>query len=138
LGDASGDDVGDVVELADAHDRDQVDVAGDRVDLADTLEVGDGLGHLRDRVRGAVDEHDGGNHGVMLSVTATVRSRPTRIAPTKCAPAGTTPPGQTTDRTAEPSIFAPAPTTACATLPLTVAVGSTRLPGPAACRLAAR
>ena len=38
-----GDDVGEVLVLAHPHHRDQVDVAGDGVDLADAVEVGDRL-----------------------------------------------------------------------------------------------
>ena len=60
------------VELADPDDGDQVDVTGDRVDLADAGQVGQGLGHLGDRVGGAVDEHDRGDHGTFLRSSASV------------------------------------------------------------------
>ncbi len=54
--------VGDVVELLDADDRDQVDVAGDGVDLADAVDVGDLLRHLGDLVGLDGDHDDRGNH----------------------------------------------------------------------------
>ena len=57
-----GDDLGDLLELAHPDDRDQVDLAGGGVDLADAVEVGDRRGHLGDRVGGGVDHHDGGDH----------------------------------------------------------------------------
>ena len=48
LVDPAGDDVGERLVLAHPHHRDQVDLAGDRVDLADPVQGGDGLGDLRD------------------------------------------------------------------------------------------
>src|SRR3954464_8803151 len=43
LVDPAGHHLGDLVELAHPHDRDEVDVAGDGVHLADPVEVGDRL-----------------------------------------------------------------------------------------------
>src|SRR3712207_4557430 len=67
LVDPAGHDVGDLLELAYPHDRDEVDVAGGGVDLADALEVRDRLGHLRDRIGGRVDHNDGGDHDLDAS-----------------------------------------------------------------------
>ena len=81
LVDPAGDHLGDLLELADPHDRDQVDVAGDRVDLADAVEIGDRRGDLGDLVGGGVDHHDGGDH-------AGDPSRARRRAPASAAPVG--------------------------------------------------
>src|SRR5690606_24063452 len=63
LADAVGDDVRELVVLLDAHHRDEVRLARDRVDLADALEVGD-LGRDLGDARGVgVDQDDGGEHG---------------------------------------------------------------------------
>ena len=62
-----GDDVGEVLVPADPHHRDQVDVTGDGVDLADPVDLGDRLGDLGDAGDFGVDEHDGGDHGVTLA-----------------------------------------------------------------------
>ncbi len=43
-----GDDLGDVVDLAHAHHREEVEVSRHGVDLADAVDVGDLLGSLRD------------------------------------------------------------------------------------------
>src|SRR5690606_21495020 len=56
----------DVVVIAHAHHRDQVDLAGHRVDLGDAVDRGDALGDLRDPVDRGLDEHDGGDHGDTL------------------------------------------------------------------------
>ena len=64
------------VVLADPHHRDQVGVAGDRVDLAHAREVGDRLGDLGDPVDLGRDEHDGGDHAAEpTSLSGTGRSR---------------------------------------------------------------
>ena len=57
-----GDDIGHVVVVADPDQRDQVDLAGHGVDLADALEVGDRLGHLGDPRDVGLHEDDGGDH----------------------------------------------------------------------------
>ena len=46
-----------------AHHRDQVDVTGDRVDLAHPGQRSDLLGHGRDARHVGLDEHDRGDHG---------------------------------------------------------------------------
>ena len=58
-----GDDGGDVVVVADPDQRDQVDLAGHGVDLADAVERRDLLGHLGDARHVGLHEHDGGDHG---------------------------------------------------------------------------
>src|SRR6476646_4251841 len=50
----AGDDLVQVLVPAYAHHRDEVDVAGDGVDLAHAVEIGDGLRHLRDPVDGGI------------------------------------------------------------------------------------
>ena len=62
-----GDHGGDVVVVAHPDQRDQVDLAGHGVDLADALERGDRLGHLGDAGDVGLDEHDGGDHVGNLS-----------------------------------------------------------------------
>ena len=62
LADLVGDHVGEVVVLAHADHGDEVDLAGDGVDLADARDVGDRGGDLRDPRGVRVDEHDGGQH----------------------------------------------------------------------------
>ena len=52
-----------VVVVADPDHRDQVDLPGDGVDLADAVEVGDLLGDLGDAGDVGLDEDDGGDHG---------------------------------------------------------------------------
>lgn len=70
-----GDDVGELVVLGHADHRDEIDVAGAGVDLADTVEVGDGLGGLGDPVGGGVHQDDRGDHdGSLLSVIAALRA----------------------------------------------------------------
>ena len=61
----AGDDVGDRLELAHPHDRDQVGVTGDGVHLAHAVQPGDGLGHLGDLVRLDGDHHDRGDHAAL-------------------------------------------------------------------------
>ena len=46
---------------------DQVDLAGDGVDLADAVEGGDLLGHLGDPGHVGLHEHDGGDHAAEVS-----------------------------------------------------------------------
>src|SRR5262249_52876524 len=123
LRDAARDHLGDLIELADPDDRDEVHPAGHGVDLADPGQVGQGLGHLRNRGGGAVDEDDRGNHSGAPSSgdVVTVPLRPYRTAPIRYSSGPTYPPGQTTVRSTRPSTVAPAPTTACATVPVTVA-----------------
>lgn len=55
--------VGHVVVVADSQQGDQVDVAGDGVDLADTGDRRDLLGDLGDLGDVGLDEHDGSDHG---------------------------------------------------------------------------
>src|SRR3954453_1448148 len=59
-----------------------------------------------------------------------------RTASLRCSPGPTAAPGHNTDRTHVPATVAPAPTTERRQAPVTVASAATRLPGPAACRLA--
>src|SRR3954454_9368372 len=54
--------VRDVVVVAHPDQRDQVDLAGDGVDLADALEVGDRLGDLGDPGDVGLHKDDGGDH----------------------------------------------------------------------------
>jgi hypothetical protein len=61
-----GDDVGHVVVVTHPHQRDQVDLAGHGVDLADALEIGDRLGHLGDLRDVGLHEDDGGDHAPTL------------------------------------------------------------------------
>src|SRR3954453_9373448 len=71
-----GDHRGDVVVLAYPDHRDEVDLAGDRVDLADTVQSGDrgrDLGYLGDL---GLDEDDGGDHVLTLSTPARAAARP--------------------------------------------------------------
>ena len=51
--------------VADAHHRDEVGVAGDRVDLGHPVEVGDVLADLGDAVDVGADHDDGGDHGTI-------------------------------------------------------------------------
>ena len=64
-----------VVVLPYPDQRDQVDLAGDRVDLAHTLERCDLLRDLRDPGHIGLDEHDGGDHGVTLPPAAPLAGR---------------------------------------------------------------
>lgn len=63
LVDLSGDDLGHLLEFPDPHDRDEVDGASDRVDLADAGKVGQFLRDIGDRVGLAGDQDDRGDHG---------------------------------------------------------------------------
>ena len=62
-----GDDGRDVVVGPDAHQGDQVDLAGDGVDLADAVDLGDGGGNLGNAGHVGLHEHDGSDHGVNLA-----------------------------------------------------------------------
>gem|GEM_PF-6822604 len=62
LAEAAGDDVGELLVLGHLDDRDEVDVARARVDLAHAVEVRDGLRRLRDAVGGGVHQDDRGDH----------------------------------------------------------------------------
>ena len=62
LAEPVGDDVGELLVPADPDHRDQVDLAGHRVDLADAVELGRRLGDLGDAVDVGLDEDDGGDH----------------------------------------------------------------------------
>ena len=57
----------DVVVVAHPDQRDQVDLAGDGVDLAHAVEGGDRLGDLGDAGDVGLDEDDGGDHGASAS-----------------------------------------------------------------------
>ena len=59
----------------DAHHRDQVDVTGDRVDLADPGELGDASATSGIRSTSQRDEHDRGDHGATLAARRHGRSR---------------------------------------------------------------
>ena len=96
--------------------RDQVDVAGDGVDLADPGEVGDVLGHLGDRVGRAVDEDDRGDHlrcsfqhvdiVMLIRRDGQLPPDPDRVAQRLARP--TSAPGHTTPRVTCPATTAPA------------------------------
>ena len=58
----AGDHVRQLVVLADPDDRNQVVIAGDRVDLADRRDLRDDLGDLRDALNIGLDQDDGGDH----------------------------------------------------------------------------
>jgi hypothetical protein len=60
----AGDDVRELVVRADADDRHEIVIPGDRVHLADRGHLGDGLGDLRDAVDLGLDQDDGGDHGL--------------------------------------------------------------------------
>jgi hypothetical protein len=60
-----GDDVGQVLVVADLHHGDEVRIAGDRVDLRHAVQLRDALAHLRDAVDVAADHDDGGDHGTI-------------------------------------------------------------------------
>src|SRR4051794_33883673 len=62
-----GHDVGDLFVVAHPDERDQVDLAGDRVDLAHALQLRDLLRNFRNAVDGGGDEYDRGDHGAALS-----------------------------------------------------------------------
>src|SRR4051812_29317334 len=75
-------DVSDLFMVAHPHQRDEVDLAGDRVDLAHALQLCDLLGDLRNAVDGGGDEDDRGDHGVdpsadspRVSARSTTRAR---------------------------------------------------------------
>ena len=61
----------------DPDDRDQIELAGDGVDLADAVEVGDRLRGLGDLVDLALDQHDGVDLMSAVPSTAHARSRTT-------------------------------------------------------------
>ena len=58
---------GDLLVLTHPHQRDKVDLPGHRVDLADSLQRGDLLGHLGDAGDVGLHEDDGGDHGDTLA-----------------------------------------------------------------------
>ena len=62
LVEAVRDDVGQLLVVADPHHRDEVGVAGDRVDLGDSGELGDRRATSGMRSTSGVDEDDGGDH----------------------------------------------------------------------------
>src|SRR5947207_2556946 len=72
LRDALGHHPGKFLVSRDADDRDEIDVAGDGVDLRDAVNVRDGLRGLRDRVAPAVDEDDGVEHRYVRSRTTAI------------------------------------------------------------------
>src|SRR5690606_22092246 len=60
------DDLGDLLVPADPHHGHQIDLAGDRVDLADPVECGDLFGYLGNPGDVGVDEHDRGDQRGLL------------------------------------------------------------------------
>src|SRR6516165_562532 len=62
LVEAVGHDLCNLLVAAHPDEGDQIDLAGDRVDLADALERGDLLGDLGDSVDRGGHEHDRGDH----------------------------------------------------------------------------
>src|SRR3954469_6650492 len=77
LVEAVRDDVGDLFVIADTDERDEIDLTGHRVDLADALQLCDLLGDLGNPVDSGGDEDDRGDHGVDPSADsprATARS----------------------------------------------------------------
>ena len=62
-----GDDVGELFVLMHPNHGDEVDVPGDRVDLADAVDLGDGGGDLGNAVDLGVDQDDGGDHRPTLA-----------------------------------------------------------------------
>ena len=62
LVDPPGDHVVQLVVAPHPHQRDEVDVARDRIDLADPVEIGEAFGHLGDLVDLGVDHDDGSDH----------------------------------------------------------------------------
>ena len=65
--------------VAHADQRDQVDLTGDGVDLADTFERSDLLGDLGDAGHVGLHEDDGGDHGVTLADRLVLRTQPTVV-----------------------------------------------------------
>ncbi len=66
--DALGDDLRQLVVVLDPHDGDEILVTGDRVHLADALQVGQLLRERRDARRFRVDQHERSDHGAQRSV----------------------------------------------------------------------
>jgi hypothetical protein len=62
-----GNNVSDLFMIADADHRDEVDLAGDAVDLGDAGKLRNLLGHLGYPVDSSLDEDDRGNHELTLS-----------------------------------------------------------------------
>src|SRR5439155_27232769 len=62
-----GDKLGQLLVARDAHDRDEVPLAGHRERLADPLQVGELAAERGHRVPLGLDEHDRGGHGVWVS-----------------------------------------------------------------------
>src|SRR3954452_2649967 len=62
LADVRGDDRGQVGVLLDVQDRDEVPLAGDGVDLADALDLGEVRAQRRDRAALGLDEDDRVGH----------------------------------------------------------------------------
>ncbi len=69
-GDPLRHDLGELVVVLDTHDRDEILVTRNRVDLADALQVGELLRQRRDARRLRVDQHERCDHGRQRSVGA--------------------------------------------------------------------
>ena len=78
LVEAVGDHLGELLVCTHSHHRDQVGVAGDRVDLGDLRNVRDGLCGLRDTVDLAADHDNGGDHELTLPAGRACVSDPAR------------------------------------------------------------
>src|SRR5258708_4880318 len=72
----AGDHFGDLVELTYSDDGDEVDVAGDGVDLADAVQVGQLLGDFGDAVGFYGDHDDRGDHGPIVGASGRGSRRP--------------------------------------------------------------